>query len=197
MWALLILSSLCFYTSFLPHTHALCLVKSYSSSKPQLKVKVAGMFPRPDGSVLAGITPGHSLLASLTGADATWDLSLLRGEPAVGSGCLGFLQVQRLASNLCCYLKTVKSWEIICCFRSFSTRHCFLLPAKTVWNLQNPWQLTYSDFGSPSGIGTHFSHLNELKRSYFLILWKPPLLGLLICSTTFVHFIPFTLSLLS
>lgn len=109
MWALLILSSLCFYTSFLPHTHALCLVKSYSSSKPQLKVKVAGMFPRPDGSVLAGITPGHSLLASLTGADATLDLSLLGGEPAVGSGCLGFLQVQRLASNLCCYLKTVKS----------------------------------------------------------------------------------------
>lgn len=115
----------------------------------------------------------HSLLAScevFTGANAKWYLSLRRGEVAVVSGfSLGFLQVQRLASNLCCCLKTVKSWEIICCFRSFLTRCCLLLPAKTVWNLQNPWQFiyTYSDLGSLSGIGTHFSHLNEFEKIIF------------------------------
>lgn len=177
MWARLILSSLCFYTSFLPHTHALCLVKSYSSSKPQLKVKVAGMFPRPGGSVLAGVTTGQSASLPYSAWCHMRPLLAQRGSGHWVGFSLGFLQVQRLASNLCCYLKTVKSWETICCFRSFSTRHCFLLPAKTVWNLQNPWQLTYSDFGSPSGIGTHFSHLNEFKKIIFSYTLETTTLG--------------------
>ena len=61
-------------------------------------------------------------------ADAEWDLSLLRGETAFGVGFSPiFLQVQRLQSNLCRYLKTVNLEKLFAFLGAslvvFSTRH--------------------------------------------------------------------------
>ena len=59
--ALVIICNYFIYMSSLSHTCGLCLVKSYPSSKPQLKVKDAGMFPCPGDSVLAGVTQSANL----------------------------------------------------------------------------------------------------------------------------------------